>query len=88
MLLGRLDIYKKKDSTTAVFEENKLCKKMRISRHLLICNKSAQIHKYIKQTRLTYNCAHLRSTKESLTFEFGTWLVEDGTGRYLVVLGQ
>ena len=25
----------------------------------------------INQTRLTYNCAHLRSTKESLTVEFG-----------------
>ena len=24
----------------------------------------------LKRTRLTYNCAHLRSTKESLTFEY------------------
>ena len=36
----------------------------------------------INQTRLTYNCAHLRSTKESLTFECFD------TGWYLVVLGQ
>ena len=32
-------------------------------------------------TRLMYNCAHLRSTKESLT-------LEGSTGWYLVVLGQ
>ena len=42
----------------------------------------------IEITRLTYNCAHLRLTKESLTFEYfdtgpywlvlgGTWSVED-----------
>ena len=45
-------------------------------------------------TRLTYNCAHLRSTKESLTFEYlditwywwywasrrQYWLVLGGTG--------
>ena len=45
-----------------------------------------------RETRLTYNCAHLRSTKESLTFEYdiydGTGSVEGGTGWYLVVLGQ
>ena len=34
-----------------------------------------------RKTRLTYNCAHIRSTKESLT-------LEGGTGWYLVVLGQ
>ena len=34
-----------------------------------------------EKTRLTYNCAHLRSTEESLT-------LENGTGLYLVVLGQ
>ena len=50
-------------------------------------------------TRLTYYCAHLRSTKESLTFEYfdterywlvldGTWSVEGGTGWYLMVLGH
>ena len=43
-------------------------------------------------TRLTYNCAHLRSTKESLTFEYdiydGNGSVEGGTGWYLVVLHQ
>ena len=43
-----------------------------------------------KITRLTYNCAHLRSTKESLTFEYDIrwywvsmgrcWLVLGGTG--------
>ena len=44
------------------------------------------------RTRLTYNCAHLRSTKESLTFEYLDisflyhvsigchWLIHDGTG--------
>ena len=32
-------------------------------------------------TRLTHNCAHLRSTNESLT-------VEGDTGWYLVILGQ
>ena len=43
-------------------------------------------------TRLMYNCAHLRSTKESLTFEYldilflyhvsigQHWLIHDGTG--------
>ena len=36
----------------------------------------------LKRTRLTYNCAHLRSTKESPTFECFD------TGWYLVVLGQ
>ena len=35
------------------------------------------------KTRLTYNCAHLRSTKESLTDS-----VECGTGWYLMVLGH
>ena len=34
-----------------------------------------------KITILTYNCAHLKSTKESLT-------VEGGTGWYRVGLGQ
>ena len=34
------------------------------------------------KTRLTYNCAHLRSTKESLTFKYFD------TGRYWLVLGQ
>ena len=37
------------------------------------------------RTRLSYNCAHLRSTKESLTFFIMTL---GGTGWYLVVLGQ
>ena len=37
------------------------------------------------ETRLTYNCAHLRSTKESLTFFI---LTLGGTVWYLVVLGQ
>ena len=34
----------------------------------------------LKRTRLTYNCAHLRSTKESLTFEYFD------TGWYWLVL--
>ena len=46
----------------------------------------------LKRTRLTYNCAHLRSKKESLTFEYldilflyhvsigCPWLIHDGTG--------
>ena len=43
----------------------------------------------VSKTRLTYNCAHLRWTKESLTFEYdGTGSVEGGTGWYLVELGQ
>ena len=42
-----------------------------------------------KRTRLTYNCAHLRSTKESLTFEYDIWWYWDSIGRYgLIVLGQ
>ena len=28
------------------------------------------VNKQIFQTRLTYNCAHLKSTKESLTIEY------------------
>ena len=45
-------------------------------------------------TRLTYNSAHLRSTKESLTYIWtyhgigGTGPVEGGTDWFLVVLGQ
>ena len=49
-------------------------------------------------TRLTYNCAHLRWTKESLTFEYDIWwywvsrrqywLVLGGTGWYMMVLVQ
>ena len=48
-----------------------------------------------KKTRLTYNWAHLRSTKKSLTFEyldiFFLWHVSIGrywTGRYMMVLVQ
>ena len=41
-----------------------------------------------RRTRLTYNCAHLRSTKESLILEYDTGSLEGGTGWYLVVLGQ
>ena len=37
------------------------------------------------ETRLTYNCAHLRSTKEILTFFI---LTLGDTGWYLVLLGQ
>ena len=34
-----------------------------------------------EKTRLTYNCAHLRSTEESLTLESGTGLyILGGTG--------
>ena len=42
-------------------------------------------------TRIKYNCAHLRWTKENLTLDMtydGTGSVEGGTGWYLVVLGQ
>ena len=39
-------------------------------------------------TRLTYNCAHLRSTKEGLTFEYDIWWYWGSNGWYLVVLGQ
>ena len=44
-------------------------------------------NKIMRETRLTYNCAYLRSTKESLTYD-GTGSVEGGTGWYLVVLCQ
>ena len=47
--------------------------------------------KCMKTTRLTYNCAHLRWTKESLTLEYDIrwyWVSRRGTGWYLVVLGQ
>ena len=47
-------------------------------------------------TRLSYNCAHHRPTKESLTFFLfwhrlvlgGTWSVEDSGGWYMIILGQ
>ena len=40
------------------------------------------------QTRLTYNCAHLiRSTKESLTFEYDIWWYWVSRRRYWLVLG-
>ena len=38
--------------------------------------------KKVTKTRLKFNCAHLRSTKESLTFKYFD------TGRYWLVLGQ
>ena len=45
-----------------------------------------------KLTRLTYNCDHLRSTKESLIFEYDiydcTESVEGCTGWYLVELDE
>ena len=48
----------------------------------ICCNAPREATKTkIGKTRLTYNCADLRSTKESLT-------LEGGTGWYLVVLGQ
>ena len=42
-------------------------------------------------TRLTYNCAHLRSAKESLMFEYFdiySFIERYGTGLYLMVPGQ
>ena len=40
------------------------------------------------QTRLTYNCAHLiRSTKESLTFEYDIWWFWVSRRGYWLVLG-
>ena len=39
------------------------------------------------ETRLTYNCAHLRSTKESLTFEYEIWWYWVSRRRYWLVLG-
>ena len=38
-------------------------------------------------TRLTYNCAHLRLTKESLTFEYDIWWYWVSRRRYWLVLG-
>ena len=35
-----------------------------------------------KSTRLTYNCAHLRSTKETLTFEYDIWWYWVSVGQY------
>ena len=36
-----------------------------------LCGDDVQVHPYNQiQTRLTYNCAHLRSTKECLTLEY------------------
>ena len=40
------------------------------------------------ETRLTYNFAHLRSTKESPTVRNVNILTLGGTGWYLMVLGQ
>ena len=41
------------------------------------------------ETRLTYNSAHLRWTKESLTFEYDLWwYLEGGTGWYMVLMSQ
>ena len=46
---------------------------------------------YIAITRLTYNCAHLRSTKESLTFEYivvdTLWYWVSRTRYWLVLFG-
>ena len=38
-------------------------------------------------TRLTYNCAHLRSTKESLTFQYDIWWYWVSRRQYWLVLG-
>ena len=39
------------------------------------------------EIRLTYNCAHLRSTKKSLTFEYDIWWYSARRRRYWLVLG-
>ena len=39
------------------------------------------------KTRLTYNCAHLKSTKESLTFEYDIRWYWVSRSRYWLVLG-
>ena len=49
---------------------------------LMTVMQRVHISKSLFKTRLMYNCAHLRSTKESLTFEYFD------TGRYWLVLGQ
>ena len=41
----------------------------------------------VSTTRLTYKCAHLRSTKESLTFEYDMWWFWVSMVRYWLVLG-
>ena len=46
-----------------------------------------QILEEQEQTRLTYNCAHLRSTKEILTFEYDEWWNRVSVGRYWLILG-
>ena len=40
-----------------------------------------------RKTRLTYKCAQLRSTRESLTFEYDIWWYWVSMGRYWFVLG-
>ena len=50
------------------------------SRNIKVQYRRINLDKKLFLTRLTYNCAHLRSTKESLTLE--------GSGWYLVALGQ
>ena len=39
------------------------------------------------ETRLKYNCAHLRSTRESLTFEYDIWWYWVSRRQYWLVLG-
>ena len=39
------------------------------SRNIKVQYRRINLDKKLFLTRLTYNCAHLRSTKESLTFE-------------------
>ena len=47
--------------------------------HMIELSRNCKLN--IDETRLTFNCAHLKSTKESLT-------VEGGTGWFLVILGH
>ena len=65
----------------------KVKKRWQISMWISIWMIGAHLSKVsmLSKTRLSYNCAHLRSAKESLTFFI---LTLGGTGWYLVVLGQ
>ena len=48
--------------------------------HMIELSRNCKLN--IDETRLTFNCAHLRSTNESLTFKYFD------TGWYWLVLGQ
>ena len=61
----------------------------KVLRHLIFDLEFSLLIEYILcRTRLTYNCAHLRSTKESLTFKYLDIMALMVLGQYGVILGQ